>query len=110
MPMVYKVLGQVDPTSTSTFDVYTVPAATQAVISTIVVCNRSAANGSYNVAVRKAGAALSNAAYIAYNAAVPAFDTIALTLGLSLGNTDVITVQAGTPNNVSFSVYGTEIT
>jgi hypothetical protein len=42
MPTTYKVLGQAAPTANTLTDVYTVPSATQAVISTITVCNQTA--------------------------------------------------------------------
>ena len=40
MAVTYKVLGQVAPNANTVSNVYTVPAATQAVISTIIVVNR----------------------------------------------------------------------
>jgi len=110
MAMAYKVLGQVDAANTNLITLYTVPSTAQSVISTIVVCNRAAANLSYNVAVSPNGASIANAHYISYNGVIPALDTIALTLGITLGNNDVLRVQATSANNLSFSVYGTEIT
>jgi len=109
MAMIYKVLGQTDTPNTNVITLYTVPASAQSVISTIIVCNRSIANSTYNVMVRPSGASLANQHYLAYNGALPAYDTVALTLGLSLGNNDVISIQAATANNTSFSVFGTEI-
>ena len=109
MPMVYKVLGQTDTPNTNVITLYTVPASAQSVVSTIVVCSRNSANSTYNVAIRPAGAALANQHYIAYNGVIPAFDTVALTLGLTLGNNDVVSVQSATANNTTFSLYGTEI-
>ena len=38
----YKVLGQSIPSATTATTLYTVPAATQAVVSTITVCNQAA--------------------------------------------------------------------
>jgi len=73
--------------------VYTVPAATQAVVSSVIVTNRNNnANITYRLAVQPAGAALANQHYIAYDSTVTALDTVALSLGLSLGNTDVLSV------------------
>lgn len=110
MPHTYKVLGQSAPNANTTANVYTVPASTQAVVSSIVVTNRNnAANITYRLAVQPAGAALANQHYIAYDSTVTALDTVALSLGLSLGNTDVVSVYAGS-GNVSFSVFGVEIT
>jgi len=90
-------------------NVYTVPAATQAVISTIIIANRSSSNTNYRIAVQPAGAALSNQHYIAYDAVAAANDSIALTLGLTLGNTDVISANASA-NSLSISIFGSEIT
>ena len=110
MPETYKILGQVAANSNTTTNVYTVPAATQAVVSTIIVTNRNnAANITYRLAVQPAGAALANQHYIAYDSTVTALDTVALSLGISLGNTDVLSVYSANAN-VSFSVFGVEIT
>ena len=110
MPQTYKVLGQSAPAANTTANVYTVPAATQAVVSSIVITNRNSnANVTYRLAVQPAGAAIANQHYIAYDSTVTALDSIALSLGVSMGNTDVLSVYAGN-SNVSFSVFGVEIT
>lgn len=110
MPQTYKVLGQSAPAANTTANVYTVPAATQAVVSSIVVTNRNNnANITYRLAVQPAGAALANQHYIAYDSTLTALDSVALSLGVSMGNTDVLSVYAGNAN-VSFSVFGVEIT
>ncbi len=71
MPQTYKVLGQVAATATTTHNVYTVPAATQAVVSSVIVTNRNNnANITYRLAVQPAGAALANQHYIAYDSTV----------------------------------------
>lgn len=106
----FKILGQVAANATTTYNVYTVPAATQAVISSIVIVNRNAdANCTYRVAAQQAGAALDDKQYIAYDAPIAALDTVALSLGVTLGNTDIISVYSANAN-LSFSVFGTEIT
>ena len=109
MPTVYKVLGQSAPSATTATTLYTVPADTQAVVSTIVVANRAATAATYRIAVRPAGATLANQHYIAYDVVVGGSDSTALTLGLTLTSTDVITVYSSTAN-LSFSVFGSEIT
>ena len=110
MPQTYKVLGQSAPNANTTANVYTVPASTQAVVSSIVVTNRNNnANITYRLAVQPAGAALANQHYIAYDSTILALDSVALSLGLSLGNTDVVSVYSAN-SNVSFSVFGVEIT
>jgi hypothetical protein len=109
MPTNYKVLGQVAPSATTATTLYTSPAATQAVVSSLVVANRAGTPATYRIAIRPAGATLSNEHYIAYDVALGAADSTTLTLGITLAATDVITVYASTANT-SFSVFGSEIT
>ena len=108
MANVYKVLGQSNPAATTLTTLYTVPAATSAVASTLTVCNIGVST-TVRVAVRPAGAGIANQHYILYDAALSANDTLFFTIGLSLATTDVVSVYAGTAN-VSFNLYGTEIT
>jgi hypothetical protein len=108
MPTVYKVLGQSAPSATTNTDLYTVPAATSAVVSTIVVANRSQSLATYRIAIRPVGATIANQHYIAYDINVGASDSTTLTLGITLAATDVITIYAGSAN-LSFSVFGSEI-
>lgn len=108
MATAYKVLAQSAPSATTATDVYTVPSATSAVISTIVVANRSAAPATYRIAVRPEGATLANQHYIAYDVTVGASDSTTLTLGITVDAADVITVYASTAN-LSFNLFGSEI-
>ena len=109
MPNTYKVLGQSNPSATTATTLYTVPSATSAVVSTIMVCNQSAIAGSFRIAVRPAGATLASEHYIAYDVAVPANDSIALTMGVTMAATDVLTVYASSAAQ-SFSAFGSEVT
>jgi glucose-6-phosphate dehydrogenase assembly protein OpcA len=108
MPTVYKVLGQSNPAATTNTTLYTVPASTSAVISTITICNQASSAATYRIAVRPAGASIANQHYVVYGATVAASDTTALTLGLTLATTDVITIYASTAT-LSFNAYGSEI-
>lgn len=108
MPTNYKVLGQSNPAATTATSLYTVPAATQAIVSTITVCNQAATAATYRIAVRVAGASLTATQYIAYDVSLPANATDTLTLGVTLGATDVITVYASSAT-MSFNAYGSEL-
>jgi glucose-6-phosphate dehydrogenase assembly protein OpcA len=109
MPTVYKVLAQSAPSATTNTDIYTVPANTQTVVSTIVVANRAATAATYRIAVRLNGATLANQHYIAYDVAVGASDSTTITIGITLDPAEVITVYASTAN-LSFNIFGAEIT
>lgn len=104
----YKVLAQSAPAATTASDIYTVPSATETVVSTIVVANRAASPATYRIAVRPNGATLANQHYIAYDVTVGASDSTTLTLGITMDASDVLTVYASTAN-LSFNVFGSEI-
>lgn len=107
MPTVYKVLGQSNPAATTATTLYTVPAATSAVCSTLSVANLGVST-TFRIAVRPAGATLANQHYIVYDSAINAGSAVYLTLGVSLATTDVVTVYAGTAN-LAFSLFGSEV-
>jgi glucose-6-phosphate dehydrogenase assembly protein OpcA len=108
MPTSYKVLGQSNPSATTATTLYTVPSATDTVVSSISICNLASSDASFRIAVRPAGASLANQHYLAYDVTVGANDTTIITVGITLDATDVITVYASTANLV-FHAYGSEI-
>jgi len=108
MPTTYKVLGQSIPSATTATTLYTVPSATQTVVSTVTVCNQAATAATYRIAVRVNGATLATSQYIAYDVSLPANASDTLTLGLTLGAADIITVYASTAT-MSFGAFGSEI-
>lgn len=108
MATTYKVLGQVAPSATTNTDLYTVGAGKSAVVSTIAIANRGATSATYRVAIRVAGAAISNEDYIAYDATITANNSTMITIGITLAATDVITVYASNAN-LSFNAFGSEI-
>lgn len=104
----FKVLGQSAPAATTSADVYTVPSATEAVISSLVVANRGSVAGSYRLSVRPNGASLANQHYLAYDVPLGANDSVALTLGITVDAADVVSVYASN-GDFSFSAFGSEI-
>ena len=109
MASTIKVLGQSNPSAATLSTLYTVPAATTAVCSSIVVCNRSNASTSFRVAVRPNGAAISNEHYLYYDVVIAGNDTFVATIGITLGDTDVVSVYA-TNATLSFNLFGQENT
>jgi glucose-6-phosphate dehydrogenase assembly protein OpcA len=108
MATTYKVLGQSSPSATTATTLYTVPSATEAVVSTIVIANLTSTAATFRIAIRPNGATLANSQYIAYDITVGASDSTALTLGITLDAADVITVYASTAN-LTFTAFGSEI-
>jgi hypothetical protein len=108
MPTTYKVLGQVKPTAATATTLYTVPASTQTVVSSLLVSNLTNDPTTINLAVRVAGATLEDKHYIAYNNNLGGYSTRVYTLGITLGATDVLSVY-DTTGKASFSLFGSEI-
>ena len=107
MAQSHKVLGQVSPSAATLTTLYT--ASTQAVCSTLTICNTTATAMTYRVAVRPAGASIATQHYIVSDSSVAAYDSIFLTLGISLAATDVVSVYASA-TGAAFSLFGVEVT
>jgi hypothetical protein len=105
----YKVLGQSAPGATTATTLYTVPAATSALVSSVAVCNRSASDAAYRISIRPAGAALANDHYLVYDSTASANDTVIFTIGITLAATDVLEVYASSAD-LTFQAFGTEMT
>lgn len=108
MAFVYKILGQYKPAVNTTVHAYTVPATTQAIVSSIVVCNQHTTDiASYSISIVPKDVVQGNEHFIYKLKRVLQGDTIVHKLGIGLAEGD--TVRVFTPTgNVSFSVFGTE--
>ena len=106
MPLSYKVLGQANPAATTVTTLYT--SAGTVVISTLVICNQASSSMTYRIAVKPTADTLSTLHYIAYNAALAANETIALTLGITMSAAENIIVYSSNAST-SFNLFGTEI-
>jgi len=107
MAIEYKVLGQSAPTAGILTDVYTVPVDTSAIISTISIASIGAAD-TVRVAVRPGGAGILNQHYIVYDVAMESGEATYLTMGITLGSGDVISVYS-LDALTSFGIFGSEI-
>jgi hypothetical protein len=101
----YKVLAQSAPSATTATTLYTASNAT--IVSTLNVANTGGAADTIRIAVRPAAATLANEHYIAYGLQVPSGSLFTYTGGITLANTDVITIYSTTGTS-SFSAFGSE--
>ena len=109
MPTIYKVLGQSAPSATVATTLYTVPAGTDSIVSSINVVNTHASTAdTIRIAIRPAGATLANQHYIVFGLSLAAGSTFTYTAGITIDTTDVITVYSTTGTS-SFSAFGSEI-
>ena len=103
----YKVLAQ-QATTTALVSMYTVPASTETIISSIVVANTSASDRTYRITIQPNNATLAQKHYIAYDVTSKANTTTAYTLGITLDATDQVYIL-GSSTDLSISLFGSEI-
>lgn len=103
-----RILGQALPAANTFVDLYRVPTANSAVVSTLNVCNLTTSNVTFRVAARPNGNTLTSQQYIAYDIALGAQDAIGLTIGMSLAANDIVTVFSF-QGNVAFTLFGSEV-
>lgn len=105
--MAKKVLGQSNPSATTLTTLYTVPAGSSAVVSSISVANLASTSATYRIAIRPAGASIANQHYLGYDVTLAPSDSTIITVGITLAATDVISVYASTAT-VAFQAFGDE--
>jgi len=115
MPTAYKILGQTLPTANTLSNVYVVPTSTSAIISTISICNQSSANANVDIMIRPINDTLANKHYLIKGVTIPRADTMILSPGITLNASVIVAVNNAvasgeTAANVSFNVFGVELT
>lgn len=110
MPTAYKNAQLQGTANLTTYgSLYTTGASTTAVISSIVVTNTASVVKQYRVAIMPTPAGTPAAAnWIVYDGSIAPNDAVALTLGLTMSNSQVLRVSS-TDANVTFSAYISEI-
>ena len=102
------IVKQASLTAATPADLYTVPGATSATVSSICICNRGTA-ATFRVSIAVAGAVTANDQYLFYDTAVEANETYIATIGITLNATDKVRVYAST-SNITAMLFGSERT
>ena len=109
MATAYKILGQAAPSANTAATLYTVPSATEAIVSALTICNRGNAAATYRIAFVPSGESLASKHYFAYETSVGAYDTTSADTKFGLATGDVVSVYASTAD-LTFIVSGVELT
>ena len=108
----YKILGQIQPGANVLTTIYTVPASTNTVVTTITVCNQSANAVSVNVAANVSGSAVTTKNFIVSSYALGAAETLVLEPRISLNVGSILSANitgANASSNISINAFGVEI-
>ena len=110
MGKAYKVAGQAIPEASTDTVLYTVPANSNFVESTLSICNQDISTSAirYRVAIVPSGQTLAAKHYIVFDKLLGTADSKFLTLGLSLGPGDMVYVRSSS-STTSFSLFGVEL-
>jgi hypothetical protein len=102
-----KTPSYVNPSANTLTTLYTVPASTQAVVSTINVCNTASTDATYRIAVTSGGSpVLGN--YIVYGATIAGNETVAFTQGITMDAGDILAVFTNSAS-IAFNAFKMEI-
>ena len=105
-----KTLAQSNPSAATLTDLYTAPADTSTIASSIFVVNRGGSGSAkFRIAIAKAGEADSLKQYIYYDLPIDENDTFVATVGITLEATDVVRIETDIAT-LSFNLMGVEIT
>ena len=109
MTTAYKYSQVQGTASTGTYaTLYTTPAATSAVISSIVICNTTASAATYRIGLDTTAGTPGASEWLVHDATVPANDSIILTFGACLDAGKYIRVSSSA-DTVTFSAFVSEI-
>jgi len=110
MATTYKTQQVQGTTGLTTYTtLYNTSASATGVVSTIAICNTASATATYRIGVMGSAGTPAAANWLVFDSVVAGNDTIFLTVGLSLGNSQFIRVSSSA-NTVTFSAYVAEIT
>ena len=107
MSDILKVLGQVEAPSVTPTLLYVTPDLASTTTSSICICNKAAAAGTFRISIRVAGVGPDDSQYLFYDAPVEANSTVIAVIGMTLAESDEVYVYANTAN-FSFNLFGVE--
>ena len=109
MATAYKYSQVQGTASTGTYaTLYNTPSATEAVISSLVICNQASSDVTVRVGLDTAAGTPGASEFLVYDAVIAGNDTIALTLGITLDASKYVRISSSA-NTCNFSAFLSEI-
>jgi len=111
MALAFKRLGQGRWNDANQHDLATLPAATQWNNLKLTIANTTGTAATYRICHDEAGTTFDATTALAWDVSLPANTTVTLSLGICSNTSGAkISVQNGTGNALTFTLYGMEIT
>ena len=109
MAQAYKYAQCSGTNGTGTYaTLYNTPASTEAVVSSLVVCNLASSDVTVRIGLDTTAGTPSASEWVVYDAVVSGNDTVALTLGIALDADKFLRVSSSA-STVAFSAFLSEI-
>jgi hypothetical protein len=109
MATAYKYAQVQGTSSTGTYaTLYTTPASTEAVISSVVITNQSSSSVTIRIGLDATAGTPGDSEWLVYDAAVAGNDTVALTLGITMDAEKYLRVSSSA-DTCNFSAFLSEI-
>jgi hypothetical protein len=109
MATAYKYAQVQGTASTGTYaTLYTTPASTEAVISSVVITNQSSSSVTIRIGLDATAGTPGDSEWLVYDAAVAGNDTVALTLGITMDAEKYLRVSSSA-DTCNFSAFLSEI-
>ena len=109
MATAYKYAQVQGTSSTGTYaTLYTTPASTEAVISSVVITNQSSSAVTIRIGLDTTAGTPGSDEWLVYDASVAGNDTVALTLGITMDASKYLRVSSSA-NTCNFSAFLSEI-
>jgi len=106
--MAYKTAQVQGTSSISTYStLYSTPSDTEAVISTISICNTASTSATYRIAIEDGVFSPGPSTWIVYDSVISAKDTVFLTIGMTLQENKYIRISSSI-NSLAFSAFVSE--
>lgn len=106
-----KLLGQNRPANTNATSIYSPGDNTTAIIKNIVVCNNSTTNRTFRIFCHSSGTNYSRDTALYYDVSINANTTSLLSTFVAMNDTNGnLAVQSSAGDDITFTVFGTEIT
>jgi len=109
MATAYKYAQVQGTASTGTYaTLYEAPSATEAVISSLVICNQASSDVTVRIGLDTTAGTPGASEFLVYDAVIAGNDTVALTLGVTLDASKFIRVSSSA-NTCNFTAFLSEI-
>jgi hypothetical protein len=104
-----KVLGQLAAAATTAETLYTAPSLSTVTVSTLMICNRTAATITFRTNIDVGGLGDDVKQYLFYDTPIDGNTSVSVTIGITMAEADLVRTWASA-EGLTFTLFGAETT